>query len=84
VQRIILLMLFVVLSLLFVPDLYAPETTAHDLLGFDPFRITEDGAIRDRDSAIRAWILGDTVYDARWNTKYYIQGNRVYRVEFGG
>jgi hypothetical protein len=65
-------------------DLRAPEITGYDVLGFDPFVITEDGAIHAGDGAVTGWIHGNTVYDAQWNIKYYIKGNRVYRVKLEG
>jgi hypothetical protein len=65
-------------------DIQAPEITAREVYGYDTCETPEDGAICDRDCTDSGKIHGDTVYEAQWNEKYYIHGNRVYRVELEG
>lgn len=86
-------MLFIVSILCFlipVPELQAPEITEHDMHGYDTYRVAEDGAIVDRDGAIKGWVHGNTVYDAQWNEKYIILEKatllryRFERIEKGG
>ena len=75
-------MFFIVSILCFlipVSELQAPEITGHDMHGYDTYRVAEDGAIFDRDGAIKGWIHGNTVYDAGWHDKYIIDNNRLYR-----
>ncbi|MBP7508256.1 MAG: hypothetical protein KA807_10565 [Prolixibacteraceae bacterium] len=57
---------------LMVSDLHAPEITQRDILGYDPYRVAESGAILDTDGAIRGWVLGSTVYDPSWDKRYVI------------
>jgi hypothetical protein len=63
----VLLILFFLVS---TTDLQAPEITARDILGFDAYRIAENGSIRDKDGAVKGWICGNIVYDARWNIRH--------------
>lgn len=53
------------------------EITEHDMHGYDTYRVAEDGAIFDRDGAIKGWVHGNTVYDAGWDEKYIILENRL-------
>jgi hypothetical protein len=83
--KIVWFFLFMLLvSWVALSDSQAPEITALDVHGYDSYKAPEDDAICDSGGAVRGSILGNTEYDARWNTKYYIQGNRVYRVELEG
>ena len=59
---------------LMVSDLHAPEITQRDILGYDPYRVAESGAILDTDGAIRGWVLGSTVYEPSWDVRYVIPG----------
>jgi hypothetical protein len=72
-------MLFTLFFLVWAPDLQAPEITGRDVLGFDPYLIAADGSIVDSDGALRGWIREDIVYDAQWNVRYRIDGNRFCR-----
>ncbi|MEI6153217.1 MAG: hypothetical protein WCQ90_03935 [Deltaproteobacteria bacterium] len=79
-QRIVTIS-FILIALCFltpVPELQAPEITEHDIFGYDTYRVAEDGAIFDRDGTIKGWVHGNTVYDAGWNEKYIIRGNRLH------
>jgi hypothetical protein len=60
-------LLMVLVSWTAVPVIRTPEIGAHDVHGYDTWKVRVD-----------------PFYDAQWNTKYYIQGNRVYRVELEG
>jgi hypothetical protein len=73
-------MFFMFLVLLWAPDLQAPEITGRDIFGFDPYRIDADGAIVDGEGAVKGWIGEDTVYDARWNPRYRIDRNKLFKV----
>ena len=79
--KILCFALFMLFSLVWAPDLQAPEIRGRDIFGFDPYRITADGAIVDSDGAVRGWINGDTVYDTQWNVRYRINENRLCKVE---
>jgi hypothetical protein len=81
--KIILSVLSVLCFLAAVPDLQAPEVTERDILGYDSYRIAADGAIFDRDGAIRGWLQGDIVYDTMWNEKYLIREKKLYSVNGG-
>jgi hypothetical protein len=60
-------------------DIQAPEITAREVYGYDTC-----GIICIADGTDSSSVHGDAAYDARWNTKYFIQGNRVYRLELEG
>lgn len=67
--------------LILVPELQAPEITEHDMFGYDTYRVSENGAIFDRDGAIKGWVHDNTVYDAQWNEKYIILENRLHSAD---
>ena len=61
-----------------VTDLQAPEITERDLFGYEAYRIAENGAILDRDGAMKGWFQRDTIYDTMWNERYVvIQGKKL-------
>jgi hypothetical protein len=60
---------FILLCLGSATELQAPEITARDIFGFDPYRVAEDGSIQDKDGDVRGWVCGNTVYDAQWNVR---------------
>lgn len=67
--KIIFCMLFILFCLVSATDLQAPEITARDILGFDAYRVAENGSIQDKDGTVKGWICGNTVYDAQWNVR---------------
>jgi len=67
--------------LFYIPDLHAPEITERDMFGFDTYRVAEGGAILDADGVVRGWITKNAVYDAYWNIRYHIHGNRHHRAD---
>jgi hypothetical protein len=62
--------LFILFILISATDLQAPEITVRDILGFDAYRVAEDGSILDKEGDVKGWVCGNTVYDAQWNVKY--------------
>ncbi len=57
-----------------VTDLHAPEIEERDIFGYDAYRVAENGAILDKDGAIRGWVLGSTAYNPNWDKRYVIPG----------
>ncbi len=70
-QRMVKSILPVLLILLFFalapPDSQAPELTERDIYGYDTYRVSESGAILDKDGAIKGWFKDNRVYDTQWN-----------------
>jgi hypothetical protein len=66
----VFIMLFILVFWVSVTDLQAPEITARDILGFDAYRVAENGSIQDKNGAIKGWICGNAVYDAGWNVRH--------------
>lgn len=68
-NKTIFCILFILFILVSATDLQAPEITAYDIFGFDPYRVAEDGSILDKDGAVKGWICGNTVHDTQWNVR---------------
>jgi len=62
-------------------ELMAPEITERDIFGFESYNIEENGAVRDRDGAIKGWITEKAFYDAYWNIRCHIHEGQRYRAE---
>ncbi|HEY3276158.1 MAG TPA: hypothetical protein VGJ94_06025 [Syntrophorhabdaceae bacterium] len=76
--------LYILAFLVAVPDLQAPEITERDLSGYEAYRIAENGAIIDRDGAMKGWFHGDTIYDTMWNEQYVVMEGKKLRPVSGG
>lgn len=71
---------FILCLLIVVPELQAPEITEGEIIGYDAYHVADNGAILDRDGAIKGWMHGNTIYDTQWNSKYHMRGNRLCRI----
>jgi hypothetical protein len=67
--------------LILAPELQAPEITERDMLGYNAYHVAESGAILDRDGIIKGWFHANAIYDAQWNIKYHVHGNRLSEVD---
>lgn len=68
-NKTIVYMLFILFFLVSATDLQAPEITARDIFGFDPYRIAENGSVLNNDGAVKGWVCGNTVYDVHGNAR---------------
>jgi len=73
----LIILISIALSVCFVTDLMAPETTERDVFGFESYRVKENGSICDKDGTIRGWVTENIVYDAHWNIRYHIHGDKL-------
>lgn len=69
-NKTIVYILFILFFLVAATDLQAPEITARDILGFDAYRVVENGSIMDKDGAVKGWVCGNTVYDTGWDVRH--------------
>ena len=76
-----LFLMWILCFLALVPELQAPEITERNIHGFDTYHVAESGAILDKEGTIKGWFHDNAIYDAQWNIKYHVHGNRLCRVD---